>query len=786
MSGKKQGYRGKATKQELARQAVEDWERLYDDAPVGLCVMDADLRYLRVNRRFVELTGQPLSKYLGKTLAEVDPAVLAQTRRLYRQLVATGLPIHDIEYLRDDRTRPGTERSWVAHWFPIKDAQGRVIAVNIAFVESTERKRAEAERDKLIETLDAERARLTTVLEQMPAGVIIVEAPSGRSLFGNKESSRIFRHPFRPAEEIAQYGHWKLYRPDGSALPEVEYPLARAVLHGETVTGEELLIERGDGTRGVISANAAPVRDRRRKIVAAVVTFFDITVQRETLDALRESESKFRKIAENSPFGLGAYTSDGRITFMNRKLTEIVGYRSRDVPLLNDWFRQAYPDARYRREVETQWAADIARVEGGKLPHSPVREYRFVCRGGEVKTLEITFALGLGVTYAMFNDVTERKDAEKALHEATEFMSGLLECAPLPIYVRDAGHRYRLVNREWERVFGMERGEVIGRSIEEVLPRGLARALSAANRKVLAGGRAVSVEESISFPEGRHTFHTVKFPLRNSARKVDAVGGISIDMTERIRAQEEVLRLNEELEKRVIARTQELAVANRELRRENTERVRLERELTETSEREQRRLGEGLHDELGQQLTGLGMMVSAFEQQLSAAGYPHAKVAAEIGEILRNAVASTRDLAKGFYPILLEQGGLLEALQDLAHRTRSVAGVPCIVRRLAGFRFRKESAIHIYRIAQEAVSNALRHGNPREIKILLTTHRGQSVLRIVNDGRDFKPPAVENRSMGMHLMRYRARFIGADVSVGRGPQGGCEVVCTLGVSREVK
>ncbi len=757
-------------------------EACYDRAPIGMCVVDLQFRYLRINELLAEMNGRSVAEHLGRTIREVIPQIAPLIERMLRRVMRTGRPILNLEVTGETPAHPGETRTWLASWHPLKNHAGRIVALSCMAHEITEQKRAEGERDRLLETLELERARLTTVLEQMPAGVIIVEAPSGRSLFDNKESARIFRHPFRPAEEIAEYGCWKLFRPDGSPLPLAEYPLARAVLRGATTTDEELMIERGDGSRGVISANAAPVRDRQRKIVAAVVTFFDITEQRETLGALRESEEKFRKIAENSPLGLGIYNTAGKIHFLNPKLLEIVGWRPREVPDLQTWFSKVYPDPVYRREVEDTWKGDIRRVQRGELTHSPVREYRVTCRDGSEKICEVTFALGADHTYAVFSDVTSRIRATEALREATEFMRALLESAPIPIYVRDAAHRYRLVNREWERLFRRKRAEVIGRAITEVLPAKLAESLEKANRQVLARERTVSTEETVDFPEGRQVFHTVKFPLRNAAGRVDAVGGISIDMTQRIRAEEEFLRLNAELEERVLERTEELATANQELRREIGERVRLQSELLEISEREQRRLGQDLHDELGQQLTGLGLMLAAFEQELKVAGHPRAALVTEFSELLRKAVTATRDLAKGFYPVVLEEGGLLVALQDLAHRTNAIAGVRCAIRHRGSFRFKKAQAIHLYRIAQEAVSNALKHGKPRTIEIVLTVQRGRSVMRIFNDGRAFKPPAAGNGGFGLQLMRYRGRSIGAEVAFSCGPKGGCEVVCTLGPS----
>jgi PAS domain S-box-containing protein len=616
--------------------------------------LDSNLRYLRVNQRFSELTGKPASFFVGKTVHEVSPPSVAKTRKLFRRLVATGESIRDIEYLRDTGTTPGVERSWLAHWSPIKDAQGRVVAANIAFEESTERKRAEVERDQLVETLGAERRRLAALIEQMPAGLIIVDAKAGKVLLTNEEAARIIGQPLAETMPKVRNEEWKTMRPDGSRMPEKEFPIWRAINRGTVTTGAELMLYRPDGTLISLSVNAAPIRDAQGRIVAGAATFYDVSAQRETLRALRESEEKFRKIAENSPLGLGIYNTSGQILFLNRKLLQIIGWRLRDVPDLKTWFPKIYPDAQYRREVEETWSGDIRRVQRGELLHSPVREYRLTSRNGREKICEVTFALGQDLTYAVFNEVTERK-----------------------------------------------------------------------------------------------------------------------------RAEAEVLRLNEHLEERVAERTGQLDAANRELRREIGERLRLQSQLLDISEREQRRLGQDLHDELGQQLAGLGMMVAVLERELRREGHPRAEVVAEFGEMLRLAVTSTRDLVKGFYPVVLEQGGLLLALKDLAGRTEALTGVRFHVGHRPSFQHEEPAAIHLYRIAQEAVSNALKHAAPREIRIELTAHRGVSILRIVNDGKKFKAPKTNNRGFGLHIMEYRARLIGAEVQVRSGPEGGCEVSCAL-------
>ena len=140
---------------------------------------------------------------------------------------------------------------------------------------------ARKEAARLMELAESKRRLLEAVVQQMPAGVLIVEASSGRILMGNRQLDRIARAPLSRAEHIERYGSFKVWHPDGREYTRRELPLVRCLEAGEVIEAEVLDIERGDGTRGTVRVSAAPVRDERGDIVAAVATFYDITRQRK-------------------------------------------------------------------------------------------------------------------------------------------------------------------------------------------------------------------------------------------------------------------------------------------------------------------------------------------------------------------------------------------------------------------------------------------------------------------------------------------------------------------------
>ncbi|MDQ3820696.1 MAG: hypothetical protein M3362_23845, partial [Acidobacteriota bacterium] len=156
-------------------------------------------------------------------------------------------------------------------------------------------------REHSVEQHQADQALLEEVLRQMPAAVIIAEAGSGRIILGNKQVEEIWGHPVLPSMSVSEYGKWRGFHADGHPLEAEEWPLARSLTSGELVAGEEIEIERDDGTRRTILVSSAPIYNRDRSIVAGVVTFYDIT-QRKQVDRERErlleNEHNAREVAE--------------------------------------------------------------------------------------------------------------------------------------------------------------------------------------------------------------------------------------------------------------------------------------------------------------------------------------------------------------------------------------------------------------------------------------------------------------------------------------------------------
>ena len=215
------------------------------------------------------------------------------------------------------------------------------------------------------------------------------------------------------------------------------------------------------------------------------------------------------------------------------------------------------------------------------------------------------------------------------------------------------------------------------------------------------------------------------------------------------------------------------------IRTDITERRRLQEEILSISEQEQRRIGQDLHDGICQQLAGIELMSQVLEQTLARKFKKHSTQAGQIAAHVRETITQTRMLAHGLCPVVLESEGLMSALQELAHATTKMFGVGCVFRCVRPVQVHDNAtATHLYRIAQEAVSNAIKHGRATRIEVGLTAGSNRVFLAVKDNGVGISatPPRT---GAGLRIMQYRAGMIGGTLAVQREGAGGTTVACTV-------
>jgi PAS domain S-box-containing protein len=208
------------------------------------------------------------------------------------------------------------------------------------------------------------------------------------------------------------------------------------------------------------------------------------------------------------------------------------------------------------------------------------------------------------------------------------------------------------------------------------------------------------------------------------------------------------------------------------------ERAQFEEYLLSVAEDIQRRIAQDLHDDVGQELTGLELKAETLVEMLSATAHPAGRLAADVAVAVQRTRRKVRGLSRGLLPVELEEGLLVDALGRLAAGATPGAPIACtFFCSHPNPVFDNRVATHLYRIAQEAVSNALRHSGAKNIRIALDQEQGQAVLSIEDDGRGLPASAPQAAGMGLRTMRYRAGLIGGKLEMGPGPRGGIQIVC---------
>lgn len=486
----------------------------------------------------------------------------------------------------------------------------------------------------------------------------------------------------------------------------------------------------------------------------------DIT-ERESAEASRRW---LATVVENSDDAIITLNLDGVIQTWNAGAERIFKYSPQEAVGRNVSFLRP-PEA---ADDETVFRRMIR--QGKRIDHYETRRLR---KDGRIIDISLSISPlidsnGRIAGYSKISrDITERNLDRRMFRR-------LLEAAPDGFVILDSKGIVRMANARTETLFGLSKKKIIGSTFESLLPREERKRFAASRRDFLH--QPTQAEKF----RGMHLDGMRKgggiFPMEISLSQVEAPEGPLIivditDITERKEAEQTIRRLNAELEERVQQRTAELM-------QQIVTRMQLEEELLQISERERRRIGQDLHDDLGQQLAGAWMMADVLQRRLEAGESPESHSAERLCDLLKKALNHTRNLARGLHPVAPEQGGLAKALETLATQSSELFNVKCRFQCIEGPALTDEAVMtHLYRIAQEAVSNAVKHGRASSISISLN----RDFLCIHDNGR-WKQPSEENPGLGLRIMRYRAELNGGSLSIQKNSKRGTTVTCQFVVA----
>jgi PAS domain S-box-containing protein len=320
--------------------------------------------------------------------------------------------------------------------------------------------------------------------------------------------------------------------------------------------------------------------------------------------------------------------------------------------------------------------------------------------------------------------IRQQLTAEAALKDRYE---NLFENANDMVFTHDLVGRITSINQVGEKLLHRRREEILGKNLVEYVAEEQREAVGQWLAQVTVGAELPSAEWDFTNADGQ------RHRLEISARLVEPAG------------------MEAEVES---------------IARDITERKGLEREILEISNREQRRIGHDLHDGVCQQLAAIAYRMDILGDQLQEKGVVESAEAERIGTLLNEAVQQTRGVARGLFPVRLDESGLESALAELAANTSSLFRIHCHFSSEQPFpKVDAGVSLHLYYIAQEAVSNAAKHGKAANVIIAVTRVRDRFTLCVQDNGSGFQLPVVGASGMGIRIMRYRARMIGSTLDL---------------------
>ncbi len=625
--------------------------------------------------------------------------------------------------------------------------------------EIAERKQAEQAREQSLAQVEVARQRaedlaselqlansmLRALIEAMPAGVVVTDSDGG-IILANPIANAILGSvlmgaSYNPREDA-------LYRLDGTPLPLEDIPLYRAIHYGESVAGIEAVLRDENESRTCVWMAASPMRDASGRVISAVAIVQDITGRKRIEQALRDSEETARALMNALPESALLIDPQGRVLAANEiaakrlgtTVERLVGSSPFDVfssQVANK--RKTYLD----QVLRTGQPAHFEDERDGRLFDTRIHP---VCD-----------AEGKIIRLAVFgHDITERKRVEQALRESERLFHKLARVSPVGIFRTDVHGDCAYVNERWL--------EIAGITMEQALGQGWTAAIHPEDRDAVAAEWHTSVQEKRPFrleyrfqrPDGLVTWVLGQAlgEADDTGQVVGHVGAIT-DITERKRSELELQRTQAELARRI------------------QERAAME---------ERQRLARELHDSVSQALYGISLGVHT---ALTLFDSDRVKVAEALNYVLSLAQAGLMEMRALIFelrPESLETEGLVVGLnkQTAALQARYGIEVGLDLCDEPGVPFAIKQAL--YRIAQEALQNAVKHARPDRLDVRLICNADSIHLEICDNGVGFDPMAAYPGHLGLRSMRERATNVGGTLAIASVPGCGTQIHASLPVS----
>ncbi|HEX5545737.1 MAG TPA: PAS domain S-box protein, partial [Nitrospira sp.] len=656
-------------------------------------------------------------------------------------------------------------------------------------------KLAQQERDnqRLIARLIESEMRYRSLIEHMPAAMYTIDR-DGRITFYNDQAAELWGcRPNLGDDESRFCGSHKLLWPDGTPLPHGKTPMADAVQDGAVLHGQEVILERSDGTRRHLIVHIDPLRNAEGHIVGAVNLFLDITARKHVEDAVRSSEEKFRMLAEAMPHFVWQTDEQGEMEFGNQRWYDYTGL-THETTRHGGWLTVQHPDdasrlaEAWKKAVETGGEYD-AETRFRRAVDGSYRWFRV--RGAPVGDSEGRIQSWVGTC----TDIHDRKEAELALRESEERYRATFANAAVGIAHIGLDGRWLQFNESLCTITGYSREELLGMTFADITYPGDLEAEWAQAHRMLAGEvETYSMEKRYVRKDGSLIWvHKTVSLLRDADRMPLHFISIVEDIDDRKQAEEalreaqaHLQRWNVELEQAVNMKTAEL--------RQSQDRLRaLTSELNLAEQRERKRLATELHDHL-QQMLVVGKLTIGQGKRV-ANGVPACEtVLKKVDDILSDALTYSRTLVAELSPPVLRDHGLTASLKWLAEymKKKHEQTVTVAVSDDHGFNLPEDQRVLLFQSVRELLINSAKHAGTGQAILRMEKQADHLCITVKDEGTGFDlaaaavagvPSGEISSKFGLYSIQERMRALGGSFTIDSAPGYGTVATLILPLAR---
>ena len=545
----------------------------------------------------------------------------------------------------------------------------------------------------------------------------------------------------------------------------------------------ELHLRNRNGAPIPVQLSSAPISSPQRDSSLLYQTaIVDLTERKRTEEAIHRSEERYRTLFDLVPVAVYVCDANGLIQEFNQRAIELWGREPKKNHAGEKFcgsFKMFYPDGRRMPHDR----CPMARVLRGEtlaasdlevLVEGPNGERRNVAVSPMTLRDERKKIIG---AINCFYDITERHRVEEALQESEERYRAIVSQSIVGMVRGNLQGRLVFANKRFCEMLGYDETELIRKEASALTyPDDRAQNMKLF-RRMIATGEPYQWEKRFLRKDGSILWADVSAsPVLDETGKMQAAVAVIIDISDRKKAEAELEDAAQFLEARVREQTEELRIANKELKMEIKRRKGLEGQILEVSDREQQRLGSELHDGLCQHLTAIAFMARATGMRLKNHRVIEPEDIDKIGELVNDAANDARNLARALHHVDVDSSGLVPALEDLVDR--EIWKTPCRFEIAPRFHIENDTAAaQLYRIAREAVINANKHAQAREIVVKLSRSHTEIVLSVVDNGVGIPKSVEPSKGMGFHIMNQRANSVGGRLEVESNKESGTRITC---------